>query len=106
MNNAAILTALQAIQSRLESIESTMAKQPDLRLIGHQLATLIERVNSLEASNIRAIAALNDIARESVTPGEVEALHTEMKDLRTTRFNHEVRLRQIEGELQLASPAP
>jgi hypothetical protein len=66
------------------------------------MATLIERVTGLEASNTRAIAALNDIARESVTPGEVEALHSEMKELRNAKFNHEVRIRQLEAELRIA----
>ena len=79
-----------------------MARQPDLRLIGRQMATLIERVTALEASNTRAIAALNDLARESVTPGEVEALHTEVDPLRSSKFDHEVRLRQLGAELHIA----
>ena len=67
---------LGAVETRLETLETVTARAPDLRLLGHQMATLIERVSGLEASNTRAIAALNDIARESVTPGEVEALHS------------------------------
>jgi hypothetical protein len=66
------------------------------------MATMVELITKLEASNTRAIAALNDVARDSVTPGEVEALHSEMNDFRDTKFNHEVRLRQIEAELHLA----
>lgn len=94
-------TRLGGVETRLEALENTTARQPDLRLIGHQMATLIERVTALEASNTRAIAALNDVARESVTPGEVEALHTEVTELRTSKFNHEVRLRQLEAELHI-----
>ena len=93
---------LDAIETRLETLETVTARAPDLRLLGHQMATLIERVTELEASNTRAIAALNDIARESVTPGEVEALHSEMKELRNAKFNHEVRIRQLEAELHIA----
>jgi chromosome segregation ATPase len=93
---------LDAVETRLETLETVTARAPDLRLLGHQMATLIERVTELEASNTRAIAALNDIARESVTPGEVEALHSEMKELRNAKFNHEVRIRQLEAELRIA----
>ena len=93
---------LDAVETRLETLETVTARAPDLRLLGHQMATLIERVTGLEASNTRAIAALNDIARESVTPGEVEALHSEMKELRNAKFNHEVRIRQLEAELRIA----
>src|ERR1700677_3184480 len=93
---------LGGLEARLETLETVTARAPDLRLLGHQMATLIERVTELEASNTRAIAALNDIARESVTPGEVEALHSEMKELRNAKFNHEVRIRQLEAELHIA----
>ena len=93
---------LDAVETRLETLETVTARAPDLRLLGHQMATLIEGVTGLEASNTRAIAALNDIARESVTPGEVEALHSEMKELRNAKFNHEVRIRQLEAELHIA----
>jgi hypothetical protein len=97
-----IETRLSGIETRLETLETVTALAPDLRLLGHQMATMVERITKLEASNTRAIAALNDVARDSVTPGEVEALHTEMNDFRDTKFNHEVRLRQIEAELHLA----
>jgi hypothetical protein len=39
--------------------------------------------------------------RESVTPGGVEALHSEVKELRNAKFNHEVRIRQLEAELRI-----
>jgi uncharacterized coiled-coil protein SlyX len=99
---AGIETRLSGVETRLETLETVTARAPDLRLLGHQMATMVERITKREASNTRAIAALNDVARESVTPGEVEALHTEMNDFRDTKFNHEVRLRQIEAELHLA----
>jgi hypothetical protein len=97
-----IETRLSGIETRLETLETVTALAPDLRLLGHQMATMVERITKLEPSNNRAIAVLNDVARDSVTPGEVEALHTEMNDFRDTKFNHEVRLRQIEAELHLA----
>jgi uncharacterized coiled-coil protein SlyX len=99
---AGIETRLSGVETRLETLETVTARAPDLRLLGHQMATMVERITKREASNTRAIAALNDVARDSVTPGEVEALHTEMNDFRDTKFNHEVRLRQIEAELHLA----
>src|SRR5580658_6604002 len=53
---------LDAVETRLATLETVTARAPDLRLLGHQMPTLIERVTGLEASNTRAIAALNDIA--------------------------------------------
>jgi hypothetical protein len=53
---------LDAVETRLETLETVTARAPDLRLLGHQMATLIERVTELEASNTRAITALNDIS--------------------------------------------
>jgi hypothetical protein len=95
-------TRLSGVETRLETLETITARAPDLRLLGHQIATLIERVTRLEASNTRTIAALNDVVRDSVTPGEVEAIHSEMNEFRNTKFNHEVRIRQIESELNIA----
>jgi hypothetical protein len=45
---------LDAVETRLETLETVTARAPDLRLLGHQMATLIERVTGLEASNTRA----------------------------------------------------
>ena len=98
-----IETRLSGVETRLETLETVTARAPDLRLLGHQMATMVERITKLEASNTRAIAALNDVVRKRVTPGEVEALHTAINDFRDTKFNHEVRLRQIESELRIAS---
>jgi hypothetical protein len=53
---------LDAVETRLATLETVTARAPDLRLLGHQMPTLIERVTELEASNTRAIAALNDIS--------------------------------------------
>jgi hypothetical protein len=115
MSDAELLSVLKSIDSRLggvetrldalekgfQDLETHVARQPDLRLIGHQMAALIERVNELHATNTRAIAALNDLARKSVTPGEVEALHSELKEMRSTEFSLDVRVRRIEAELHL-----
>src|ERR1700677_1784802 len=49
---------LGGLEARLETLETVTARAPDLRLLGHQMATLIERVTELEASNTRAIAAV------------------------------------------------
>jgi chromosome segregation ATPase len=93
---------METLETRLETLETVTARAPDLRLLGHQMATMVERITKLEASNTRAIAALNDVVRDSVTPGEVEALHTELNEFRNAKFNHEVRIRQLEAELNIA----
>jgi hypothetical protein len=108
MADSETLKLLRSIDGRLGSVETRLGGiethvggiETRLRLLGHQMATLIERVTGLEASNTRAIAALNDIARESVTPGEVEALHSEMNELRNAKFNHEVRISATRGRTE------
>lgn len=108
-------TRLGGMETRLDGLEAHYRElsdshrelkdyvkgQPDFRLLGHQMAALMDRVNEIHASHIRAVAAITDIARENVTPGEVEALHTELKEIRTTEFNLDVRMRRIEDELHL-----
>jgi len=122
MSDAELLSVLKSIDTRLGGVETRLdgleahyrelsdsrralrhyvKGQPDFRLIGHQMAALMDRVNEIHASHIRAVAAINDIARENVIPGEVEALHTELKEIRTTEFNLDVRVRRIEAELHL-----
>jgi chromosome segregation ATPase len=93
---------METLETRMETLETITARAPDLRLLGHQMATMVERITKLEASSTRAIAALNDVVRDSVTPGEVEALHTELNEFRNAKFNHEVRIRQLEAELNIA----
>lgn len=89
------------VQSELGAFKERFDKQPDVRLLGHQMQALIERVSGLEEKCVRALAAINDFARENVTPGEVEALHSELKEVRELEFRHDVRLRLIEDELHL-----
>src|ERR1700761_8796960 len=86
---------LGGVEARLETLETVTARAPDLRLLGHQMATLIERVTGLEASNTRAIAALNDIARKRhAGRGRSAAFRNEGT---SAKFNHEVRIRQLEA---------
>ena len=92
---------VEGMQTDLADLRERFDKQPDLRLIGHQMQALIENVSALKERNVRALAAINDFARENVTPGEVEALHSELKEIRELEFRHDVRLRRIEEELHL-----
>jgi len=87
--------ALAALRERFDS-------QPDLRLLGHQMQAVVARVGALEDKSARALAALNDIARESATAGEAEALREELKEMRETGFNLDVRLRRMEEALRLS----
>lgn len=89
------------IKSELAALRERFDRQPDLRLLGHHMQAMIERLTGLEEKNVRALSAINDFARENVTPGEVEALHSELKEIRELEFRHDVRLRRIEDELHL-----
>ena len=99
---ASIGARLDAIQSDLGKLRQRFDSQPDMRLLGHNVEIMMERLSELEATSIRGFAALNDIAGESVTPGEVEALHSKVRDLSDARFGHEGRLRRLQRELNIA----
>jgi chromosome segregation ATPase len=92
---------VDGLQGGMVELRERFDKQPDLRLLGHHMQAMIERLSALEEKNVRALAAINDFARENVTPGEVEALHSELKEVRELEFRHDVRLRRIEDELHL-----
>jgi formyltetrahydrofolate synthetase len=105
-----ILSAIAELGARLRAVEMDSAttrqlveKQPDMRLLGHQIVALIDRVSALEEKNVRALAAINDFARDNLTPGEVEALHSALTEVRQADFNIDVRLRRVEAELHLDS---
>lgn len=89
------------VKSEVAALRERFDRQPDLHLLGRQMQAMIERLTALEGKNVRAIAAINDFARKKVTPGEVEALHSELKEIRELEFRHDVRLRRIEDELHL-----
>jgi chromosome segregation ATPase len=92
---------LGAVENQLAAVRDKIDAQPDMRLLGHQIEVLIKRVGALEEKNARAISAINDFARENVTPGEVEALHSGLSEVRSIEFDFDVRLRRVEAELHL-----
>jgi uncharacterized coiled-coil protein SlyX len=98
---AGLEAGLTHVREELAELRERFDKQPDLRLLGVQMQALIERVGKLEEKNIRALAAVNDFARENVTPGEVEALHGALQEIREIDFGLDVRLRRVEQELHL-----
>ena len=65
------------------------------------MAKMIDRMSLLGEKNSRSLAAINDFARDSVTPGEVEALHAGLKEVRLSDFHLDARLRRVEAELHL-----
>lgn len=75
----------------------------DLRFLQRQVAALIEGVTTLEASNTRLIAALEDFAERRRVRRRFDALRSEMNEYRSVNFSHEARLRQIESELRIPS---
>ncbi|MBI1868433.1 MAG: hypothetical protein HYS06_09115 [Methylocystis sp.] len=51
------------VQDGMAGLKERFDRQPDMRLLGHQMQALIDRVSSLEEKNVRALAAINDFAR-------------------------------------------
>lgn len=98
-----IETRLDAVEKQIAAVREKIDAQPDMRLLGHQIEVLIKRVGALEEKNTRAISAINDFARENVTPGEVEALHSGLSEVRSIEFDFDVRLRRVEAELHLTT---
>jgi hypothetical protein len=77
--------------------------QPDLRLLGQQMAVIMKETASNGHDIRQVIAAINQFARKRVTPGEIEAIHGDLDKHHMGNLDHEARIRRIEVELNLTT---
>lgn len=88
-----VVEILKDIQQRMGGLEKASALLPRLEA---ETAGLTRAVVGLQ-QDVRMIrAAVNDMAHTRVSTGEIEALHTELDQLRTDVREHETRLHMLE----------
>ena len=92
---------LDKIESRLSEVESWQKSQPDMRLMLANSKVILERLVHIESEIVMLRAAVNDHARENVTPGEMAAIHQDLAKLRMEQMDGEARMRRVESVLEL-----
>jgi hypothetical protein len=92
---------LEGLQTEVRDLKARFDAQPDFRLLMHTVRELVERVIEL-GEDVRMVrSAINDQARESVTPGEVDAIHHDFRTLTRADLDHAARIRRLEDTLSL-----
>ena len=94
-------TRLGQVDGRLVGVEAHLKAQPDLRLLMHTAKTTLERIVHMEGEIRMLRSAINDHARDNVTPGEMEAVHHDLASMRLDLLNNETRLSRLESVLDL-----
>jgi len=88
-----VLEILKDLQRQMSDVRAGMAVLPRLEAT---TATLVRAVAGLQ-QDVRMIrAAVNDMAHTRVSTGEIEAMHTELDQLRESVQEHETRLYMLE----------
>jgi hypothetical protein len=94
-------TRLDGVRAELQALRERFDAQPDFRLLMNTVNELVERVIQL-GQDVRMIrSAINDQARESVTPGEVEGIHHDLRILTRADLDHAARIRRLKETLSL-----
>ena len=90
MADDAVLEILKVIQGDIAGMKADMASvKTDVRVHSRTLDILLQEGRLLRA-------AVNDFAKENVTPGEVEAIHHDLNRLRHEMSELAVRVEMIE----------
>lgn len=82
------------LREELKTIESKINGIPLLAASFHELR---KDVRGLRGEMRMIRAAINDVARDSVTPGEVEALHDDLNTVLDEHVDIRARLAVLEG---------
>ena len=90
MADDAVLEILKVIQGDIAGMKADMASvKTDVRVHSRTLDILLQEGRLLRA-------AVNDFAKDNVTPGEVEAIHHDLNRLRHEMSELTVRVEMIE----------
>ena len=92
---------LDKIETRLDTMEAWQSSQPDMRLMLANSKVMIERMIYFEGEMRMMRSAINDHARENVTPGEVASLHHDLSAYRQQQLFDGGRLLRLETVLEL-----
>jgi hypothetical protein len=92
---------LDKIEGRLSEVEGWQKNQPDMRLMLANSKVVLEKLIHIDSEITMLRSAVNDHARENVTPGEVAAIHYELANMRRELMDGEARMRRVESVLEL-----
>ena len=92
---------LGAINDRLDAVEQWQKRQPDLRLLMANSKVAIDKFVQIEGELRMLRSAINDHARENVTPGEMAAVHADLDLYRHAQIQTEIRIQRLETVLAL-----
>jgi len=99
-----IETRLDALEARVEEIDEWRKTQPDLRLMLVNSKLTHDKIIEMEGEIRMLRSAINDHARENVTPGEMAAVHHDLSALQRDQLENAGRLLRIEEVLHLTAP--
>jgi uncharacterized protein YhaN len=89
------------LEADLSAVRVRTDAQPDMRLLFQNVKLILTRFVALERDLVMMRAAMNDYGRDSVTPGEVTAIHEALDTLREADLDQEARLRVLEAHLPI-----
>jgi chromosome segregation ATPase len=93
-----------ALEEEVKDIRAHLKAQPDMRLMFANGKITLEKIVEIEGEIRMLRSAINDHARENVTPGEIAAVHHDLSVLQRGRLEAEGRLLRIEEVLHLTTP--
>jgi len=92
---------LDSLQTEVHELKASFEAQPDLRLLMSAVGQIREQMVGYGQDLRMLRSAINDHARENVTPGEIEAIHHDLQNLSKNELDIIIRLRRIEDTLSL-----
>ena len=92
---------LDAMDMRLDALEAYNKNQPDMRLMMAIIKSNMDKMIYVEGELRMLRSAINDHARENVTPGEMRALHHDLDLYRRAQTEVEIRMKRVEMVLEL-----
>lgn len=92
---------LDTMDARLDALEAYNKNQPDMRLMMATIKSNMDKMIYVEGELRMLRSAINDHAKENVTPGEMLALHHDLDVYRRAQTEVEIRMKRVEMVLEL-----
>jgi len=89
------------LEAVVRDIQDHLKAQPDMRLMFANGKVTLEKIVEIEGEIRMLRSAINDHARDNVTPGEMEAVHHDLALIRHEQLSSAARLQRIEAVLNL-----
>jgi hypothetical protein len=93
-----VLDILKDLQRQMTELRTDVSdiRRGSLPRLEAEVSTLVRATSGLQQDTRMIRAATNDMAHTRFSTGEVEALHTELDQLRANVLEHETRLYMLE----------